>query len=231
MRWLSARWPTVDHHSFFRPAIGERSVVLDLGASTASFSRTLISLTGCRCHAVELLPEIAALIPPHRRLMVHCCAIGGTDGPVAITRASSPDGSGALDRSGAAADTMESVSIPRFMEKTGGGVVDLMKIDIEAAEFDALDAVGDEALARIRQITVEFHDFMDPSLTPKAKAAIERLRRAGFRSIKFTRPYHGDVLFLRPELCSMAEFLFVKHVLRNARGIGRLIGRLTRPRA
>lgn len=55
--------------------------------------------------------------------------------------------------------------------------IDICKIDIEGAEYDALDATPDAVLRRIRNLIIEFHD---PARTP---ALMSRLRRLGFEDL------------------------------------------------
>jgi FkbM family methyltransferase len=53
--------------------------------------------------------------------------------------------------------------------------IDLCKIDIEGAEYDALGAASDAVLNKIRNLIIEFHD---PVRTPQL---VSRLQTAGFR--------------------------------------------------
>jgi FkbM family methyltransferase len=53
--------------------------------------------------------------------------------------------------------------------------IDICKIDIEGAEYDALDATPDAVLNKIRNLIIEFHD---PVRTPHL---VSRLQDAGFR--------------------------------------------------
>jgi hypothetical protein len=103
----------------------------------------------------------------------------------------------------------------------------LVKVDIEGAEFAMFGAASDDVLRRCDQITVEFHDFMDPGLTPAVEDVIARLRGLGFLAIRFTRKFHGDVLFINPARTGLgtAEYLYARHVLRTARGVRRILNR------
>jgi FkbM family methyltransferase len=55
--------------------------------------------------------------------------------------------------------------------------IDICKIDIEGAEYDALEATPDSVLRRIRTLIIEFHH---PARTPPV---LSRLRNAGFTEI------------------------------------------------
>jgi FkbM family methyltransferase len=58
--------------------------------------------------------------------------------------------------------------------------IDLIKMDIEGAEWDSLMETSEETFHKIKQITVEFHDFLDPSLRKKSERCVERLISLGF---------------------------------------------------
>jgi FkbM family methyltransferase len=55
-----------------------------------------------------------------------------------------------------------------------GAAIDICKVDIESAEYDALDATPDAILEKIRNLIIEFHD---PARTD---ACVQRLLRLGF---------------------------------------------------
>ena len=58
--------------------------------------------------------------------------------------------------------------------------IDLVKMDIEGAELDVFDTISSLLLQRIVQMTVDFHDFLQPADIPRIEAVIRRLRREGF---------------------------------------------------
>jgi FkbM family methyltransferase len=55
--------------------------------------------------------------------------------------------------------------------------VDICKVDIEGAEYEALESSPDEILCRIRYLVIELHD---PARTP---ALLERISALGFRQL------------------------------------------------
>jgi len=59
--------------------------------------------------------------------------------------------------------------------------IDLVKMDVEGAEWDCLLNTEENTLQKIRQLTVEFHDFIDPSLAIKSQQVVERLISLGFK--------------------------------------------------
>jgi hypothetical protein len=83
------------------------------------------------------------------------------------------------------------------MRRLGITRIDLLKLDIEGAEFDLIAATPNQILQRINQITVEFHDFKpafrNRELFENARARLESI---GFDCGNMAFRTHGDVLFL-----------------------------------
>ena len=98
-------------------------------------------------------------------------------------------------------------------------------MDIEGAEMEILETAPAELLRRARQITVEFHDFLYPELLPRVKAIQRRLAAAGFYVINFSQFTNGDVLFVRRDLISYPQYLFLKYPVKYGRGVRRLLAR------
>jgi Methyltransferase FkbM domain len=82
-------------------------------------------------------------------------------------------------------EKIDVVKFSRFLALTGVVEIDLLKLDIERAELDVIDSIDGETLGRIRQITVEFHDFFYPGMARRIQAVKQRLRRAGFATFVF----------------------------------------------
>jgi len=64
--------------------------------------------------------------------------------------------------------------------------IDICKIDIESAEYEFLEAAGDDLLRKIRYLIIELHD---PARNP---ALLERLSSLGFTEIVAKNPDPGD---------------------------------------
>lgn len=77
-----------------------------------------------------------------------------------------------------------------------GGHIGVLKMDVEGAEFEVLERASSDALARIDQILVEFHDGTIPEFSRRDRdRAIRPLIASGFKAVE----YNGrDVLFFRP---------------------------------
>lgn len=78
---------------------------------------------------------------------------------------------------------VEALSLPGLMQRLGVPQVDLLKLDLEGAEYDLLNAVSAADLAPFRQIFVEFHHNAVPHLTPAdTQARVHKLESLGLRS-------------------------------------------------
>jgi hypothetical protein len=91
------------------------------------------------------------------------------------------------------------VTLETFMSDHGLQRADLAKLDVKGADVDALESASDDVLLSLRQVTVEFHDFVDPGLRPRIAAIHRKVARLGFRRINFSVSDY-DVLYLHPEL-------------------------------
>jgi len=66
------------------------------------------------------------------------------------------------------------------MRDLGHQFIDVLKMDIEGAEYDVLDEILDRRLP-VRQILVEFHHRFTGIGADRTRRAVERLNTAGYR--------------------------------------------------
>ncbi len=102
------------------------------------------------------------------------------------------EGSYSVVQDGIEKITFECYDLPTIMNRNGDSSIDLLKMDIEGFEYDIVDRLLDEHIP-VRQVCVEFHDWLKPGATLKT---IIRLYRAGYRIIHKRR---GDYTFLLNE--------------------------------
>ena len=98
----------------------------------------------------------------------------------------------------AAAETSESVRVPavplaEVFDRSGIAVCDFLKIDCEGGEYDILFHAGDEALARIRHIAMEYHDGVTPW---SHRDLVSFLESHGFDTRRRPSPAHANLGFL-----------------------------------
>lgn len=59
-------------------------------------------------------------------------------------------------------------------------LIDVLKIDIEGTEYELFDKLEDDLLLKFKQITVEFHDFLDKEYSPLNLKIEKRMIDLGF---------------------------------------------------
>ena len=129
-------------------------------------------------------------------------AIAGDDGPVRL--AIHPNDQESTIHAAAAADlpgeVVRGVTLASLLDEIELGKIDLLKVDIEGMEIDALTRLRDDQLAEVDQITVEFHDSQgwndrEDRRKVATRLAPRRLRRdpdvrapLGRRALRAARP-------------------------------------------
>ena len=192
-----------DHH-FYQGVLRPSSLVLDLGLHKGQFSKFVISEYGCFVIGLEANPclfERLELFPKGKFLNF---AVNNLDSPVVFNVSNNPEASSVLEEMaqsfGASVQvTVPGITLDSLFEKYSITQVDLLKVDIEGSEFDMLMVVSKETLAKVAQITVEFHlKAGSPDFSLKRLLLIcQRLRSHGFCVFFMDRNY-TDVLFLNP---------------------------------
>ena len=221
-------------HTFYLPALGKNSIVIDLGASTAAFSHGVHALSGCQCHCVEAAKRNFHAITETAHIHKYLAAMGGTDGPVVLNIVDDECHWGSLDASvGFDVTERQGVlgrSLSGLFAALSVDTVDLLKVDIEGAEIELFDAADDETLRRCLQMTIEFHDFMDPEQAVNVKRQLDRFESLGFDCVAMTRRHHGDVWVVNRAALGLnsAELFYYRTALKYGRGVSRILHRTFR---
>ncbi len=178
--------------------LGPGDIAIDLGANVGDVTAQLAA-TGATVHAFEPDPEtfghLRAAMGGQDNVVLHNAAVGGRDGTVTLyrppswqdeTRRRSASKANTImlsDRSAAfdAGAKVPLVDFARFLTDLPRPA-SLIKVDIEGAEWDMLDAVEARAMDRFEAMFVETHERFDLSILPALKA-----RQARYRAM--ARPY------------------------------------------
>lgn len=240
---LRAGCPIVKTHSIYAPAIGAGSVVVDLGANRGDFTREMGQRFGCTCYAVEANPEMVAQIPRDDRTHVHNLAIADRAGAVTLVLSSNHECSSVYSEVASLYNVQGTVECPavtleEFLRDNGIAAIDLLKVDIEGAERQLFQATDDATLRAVKQITIEFHDFVPGMLQPGEVPGIrKRLERLGFYCLPFSYMFPSqdtcDFLFVHLKNCSVPwkarlDFFIIKALLHIQKGKTSLKARLSR---
>jgi FkbM family methyltransferase len=158
---------------------GLRGVVVDAGAHVGLFS-LLAAARADNVVALEPEPGNFGLLSENlarngaSNVEARQCALANVSGAVDFV-AGDRTSSGSIVLRAGASHVVEAVTLDAIVEETGP--VDLLKLDIEGAEFDVLDGASEQTLRRVAAIAAELHlDGTAARLGP----TLGHLRRAGF---------------------------------------------------
>jgi FkbM family methyltransferase len=219
----------IEKHSFIADHLSADSRVIDLGANEGNFSMEIIRRYGCYVVGVEPVPLLVERMPRHIRFTVEPSAINDVEHPIALNINPTMCSSIGLVEEGATSVTVPGITLSRLMEKHGIERAALLKVDIEGAEISLFESVPDSGLLCIDQITVEYHDFLQPQLREAVHRADSRLRRLGFQRLKFSLD-RTDVLYLHPRLhLGLMQKAIILARFKYGRGARRRVRALIRP--
>jgi FkbM family methyltransferase len=172
------------------------AVVVDCGANRGDFARHCVSEYSAKVYSYEADSEIAMQFPRLAGVHVENAAVAGSRGTIELRRTSGLCSSvrfhvdSASSRESVSAVTLEDIVSTHDIEH-----IDLLKLDIEGAEVDVLNKSATETLRRCRQITCEFHDFLDRSDRPRISRLLQALSEH-FVVVCMSFFTYGDVLMV-----------------------------------
>jgi FkbM family methyltransferase len=181
-------------------SVAPGATVLDLGASTGVFAvYAAATAPGSRIVAYEPMSAAYALLTENvelNRAGVEChhAAVAAVTGETELYI--SGDGlffpSLIAPPSGATAVPVPTVTLAAIMERNGLDVVDLLKLDVEGAEYEVLYGAPADCLARISEIRMEAHHLDDDRRNAPALGRF--LAQAGYRITRQQRDPTGVVM-------------------------------------
>ena len=185
---------SVDPCYHVRGPLREGSLVVDCGTGfDANFSQAMIASFGARCVGFEptrkhhesldrIVEQTAGRFTYHKRAMAAAAGPLRFFESVASVSGSFMTGHIHVRRDETTTYHVATTSIDGIFELLNVERIDVLKLDIEGAEYEVLESVSHAALDRVGQLIVEFHDHCVPECTPgRTRAIIDRLRSAGFR--------------------------------------------------
>ena len=205
-----------DHH-YCTKFISDRSIILDFGSCLGEFSKEINIKHKCSCYAVEALPENFNKISINEKIKKFNYAISNYNGTINFYTSKNPEAHSIFNKPESIITIQVlSVTFESFIERIQVDNIDLIKLDIEGAEIQLFDSTSNKTLSKIKQISIEFHDFINPSkFESDVLRIIKRLEEyGGFYQINFSRLYHYDVLFLNRQIFSYSDYIKIKYLAR-----------------
>lgn len=197
----------IAEHSFFDDKFGSEIIVIDIGACRGEFINEMDKAYKMRKGIlVEANPVLYKQLLNKENYVVYNNAVAKDDDTI-ITfyedHKAAYVGSCVFNYFNGIPHKIKSISLETLIISNDIDVVDILKIDVEGSEYEILENISEDVLQKINQITVEFHDFIDPKLKPYTKNIINRMEASGYKSISKSTEYmngseHYDVLFYKP---------------------------------
>jgi FkbM family methyltransferase len=169
--------------------------VLDLGANIGAFALFLQSRApGVHVHCFEPADETRARLARNVEanglggsVTVYPFAVSDRAGFVSLGTAEhtirrSIVGASATEAPAApGGESVETVSLAEAIARTGAATIDLLKVDIEGAEVEAVGGAPASAWSPVRRVILEYHDNLRPGCSALVAT---RLREAGFGRVE-----------------------------------------------
>lgn len=186
------------------------STMLDLGlGNNADFSMAMIRRFGVVSHGYDPTRKHAGALQELAdrsggRFVFHARAIGSQPGS-ATFHESQQNVSGSMmaghynvRHDAVSSYDVEVITLDAALSSLPGGRADLVKMDVEGAEYEVLDATPDDVLDRADQWCIEFHhETVDGVTVADTRRQVERFRRLGFRA--YTRNGSEYLFYRVPE--------------------------------
>jgi len=220
----------IKEHTFFDDYFGKEINIIDLGACRGEFIDEINSLYGVKkAILVEANPTNFSQLKDLPNYVLYNKAISSKDNEIIefFEDPTSPyNGSKDFNYFNGIKHSIKTISLETLCKENNIDFIDILKIDIEGAEYDVLENIPDSFFDKIGQITVEFHDFVDPELKPRTVEIVKRMNDLGFSHIaKPIKHMHGsdyyDVLFYRPKnigiiyICTGKYIQFLENFLTS----------------
>lgn len=160
--------------------LDSESVVCDVGGYEGDWAVNIFARHACRVEVFEPLPANADVIERrfarNPRVTLHRYGLGAESGSVVMSAAGDASSTVVQQPAGAEVE-VEIRAVAEVLEGLGVEQVDLMKINIEGAEYDLVQALADSGwIGRIRDLQVQFHDFVPDAhqRLPRIHARLEQ---------------------------------------------------------
>jgi len=164
------------------------------------------------CYAIEASPALFTQLPAGEHIHPFNYAIGKENGFAELYLSDEPEANSlqpviASNWGLAGTVTVPAITLEKFLDDQQIPLpLDLLKIDIEGAEVDVINTMPTSILSQVRQIPVEFHDFLNFSdeYNNGMRNAIKKLKENNFLVICFSVYDYREVLCINRNLIPLS---------------------------
>jgi FkbM family methyltransferase len=154
-----------DHSLRLQYDLGPDSIVLDIGGFAGQWASDIVAMYGCRVHVFEPVPAFAARVEQrfarNPLVTVHPYGLAAVGGFVGLAVSGDASSHVRAEQLGGEVVSVLLRTPAEVLRELGIDSVDLMKLNIEGAEYDLLDHLLDTGIiARIVELQVQFHAFV-----------------------------------------------------------------------
>ncbi len=168
--------------------LSPESIVYSFGVGEdISFDLSLIAQYGMTVHAFDPTPRSIAWLTDKQvpeRFRFHAYGVADFDGTATFNAPENPDHVSFSMVSGEQEALRpakgEVFRLSTIMQKLGHDHIDVLKMDIEGAEYGVIEDLATSGLP-VQQLLVEFHHRFEKAGVEKTKAAIRLLNTHGYR--------------------------------------------------
>lgn len=184
----------VEPNFVYRPNLSSDSVVVDGGCSyEADFSVCLMRRHGLRAFGVDPTRKHRAALhlleQQHGGRFVHVpCAIAAADGVLTFHESQTNESGSLLEdhvnitHDPTTSYEVEALTLGSLLKRIGVEGVDILKLDLEGAEYGLFDGVTAEQLQPFKQVFVEFHHHAVSHFTEAdTRRVVESIAAFGYR--------------------------------------------------
>ncbi|HRO41244.1 MAG TPA: FkbM family methyltransferase [Flavipsychrobacter sp.] len=168
-----------DHNLRFDYNLNDSSLVFDVGGYKGEFAAAIFCKYNCEVYVFEPLPQffniINATFAHNSRVHPYCFGLSDITGTATISLS---DVSSSLFIKDAETVQIQLKSMVEFIQEQNISKVDLLKLNIEGAEYALLEALLDNNLIGIfKNIQVQFHEFLVENSVERMNKIHQRLSK------------------------------------------------------
>jgi FkbM family methyltransferase len=159
--------------------LDEKSIVFDLGGYEGQWASDIFSKYCCYIYIFEPIDEFANQIKNrffnNKKIFVFNIALGSKN---STTKISVEEDSSSIYKKGKSIANIKVKRAVDFFKEKDINKIDLMKVNIEGAEYDLLEhLIKNNFITNIRNIQVQFHNFI-PEANKRMKKIQESLQKS-----------------------------------------------------